>query len=80
MIVLPAGMRTPKLVKLKLQPMPKITSALLRNSATALEWERLAEPRLNGCVSGKALLPLSVVVTGASSSSANSFSASHALA
>jgi hypothetical protein len=68
------------LVVEKLQPMPKIRSALVRKWWRGLEMERPPEPSERGCVSGKALLPCRLVVTGASSSSASSRSARQARA
>ena len=72
MIGLPGGIATPKPVLVKLQPMPKIRSALARKWCTVRGTARPPDPSASGCVSGKALLPCRLVVTGASSSSASS--------
>ena len=57
MIVLPLGMVTPKLVEVKLQPMPKMTSHFWRKSCTVLGMARPHDPSESGWFSGKALLP-----------------------
>ena len=66
MIVLPFGIFTPKFVSVKLQPMPKMTSALSRKSLTGFGFAGPPEPSDSGWVSGKPLLPPRLVVTGAS--------------
>ena len=80
MNVLPFGIVTPKLVCVKLQPMPKITSASRRKCCTVAGIARPPEPSDSGCVSGNALLPSRLVVTGIASSSASRLSSSHAFA
>ena len=80
MIVLPAGIGTPKPVRAKLQPTPRITSASLRNVFTARGLARPPEPSASGCVSSKALLPSRLVVTGICQSSASAFSSAQASA
>ena len=72
MITLPGGIALPYPVGVKLHPMPKTTSALSRNRATCLVVDVEAAPSESGWFSGKALLPGSVVITGACSSSAAS--------
>jgi len=76
---LPLGIGVAKLDRVKLQPMPKTTSAFCRNVCSCFEMPIPPEPSASGCASGKALLPGRVVITGASSSSANSRSCFQAL-
>ena len=42
------GIFVPKVVVVKLQPIPKITSDSSKKLRTALEWERLPEPKYRG--------------------------------
>ena len=71
MIFLPDGIFTPKLVSVKEQPMPMITSDFARNSGTARDMATPAEPSESGWVSGKVDLPPSEVTTGRAISSAS---------
>ena len=80
MIDLPAGMSTPKLVLVKLQPMPKIRSASCRKWCTGAGTALPPEPSESMWFSGNALLPPRLVVTGAASSSASCFSSAQARA
>ncbi len=80
MIALPAGMSTPKLVLVKLQPMPKIRSASWRKWWTGAGIALPPEPSDSLWFSGNALLPPRLVVTGAASSSASALSSSQARA
>ena len=80
MIALPGGMSTPKLVLVKLQPMPKIRSAFCRKWWTGAGIALPPEPSESMWFSGNALLPPRLVVTGAASSSASRFSSSQARA
>ncbi len=48
MIVLPAGMPTPKPVRAKLQPMPRMTSASARKRLTARGFARPPLPSDSG--------------------------------
>ena len=80
MIVLPAGMPTPKPVSAKLQPIPRITSASARKVFTGRGLARPPLPSDSGWSSGKALLPSIEVVTGMFQASASACSSSQALA
>ena len=80
MMVLPLGMGTPKPVRAKLQPMPRMTSASLRNAFTGRGLDRPPEPSDSGWFSGKALLPSMLVVTGMFQASASALSSSQARA
>ena len=80
MIVLPAGMPTPKPVSAKLQPTPRMTSASARKRLTGRGLARPPLPSDSGWSSGKALLPSIEVVTGMFQASARAFSSSQALA
>ena len=80
MMVLPRGMGTPKPVNVKLQPMPRITSASARKAFTARGFDRPPLPSDNGWFSGKALLPSMDVVTGMFHSSASALSSFQAFA
>src|SRR4029077_7587548 len=57
MIGVPLGMAAPKLVSVKLQPMPRITSAVSRKWRTGFGTARPPEPRAGGWSSGHAILP-----------------------
>src|SRR5580704_17808389 len=74
MMVLPEGILMPKLVSVKEQPMPKITSASPRNFGTARGIATPPEPSDSGCVSGKDDLPPRLVQTGIASFSASRLS------
>ena len=80
MILTPVGILTPKLVSVNEQPMPRIRSDLSRNVRTVCGMASPPEPSDSGCVSGKALLPPRLVVTGIASNSASSLSSLHASA
>ena len=70
-MVLPFGICTPNPVSAKLHPIPKITSASWRKVWTVSGIARPPEPSDKGWVSGKALLPSRLVVTGIPQSSAS---------
>ena len=74
------GKRMPNPVAVKLAPAPKITSASCTCWNTAFGIATPPEPSDSAWVSGKALLPSRLVVTGISSSSATAFNSGHALA
>ena len=76
----PTGMSTPKLVLVKLHPMPKTRSASWRKVWTGFGIASPPEPRARGWFSGNALLPWRLVVTGAASCSARRFRAGQAFA
>ena len=80
MILAPAGILTPKLVSVNEQPMPRIKSDLSRKVRTVCGMARPPEPSDRACVSGNALLPPRLVVTGMASSSASSLSSPQASA
>ena len=69
---LPLGIGVAKLDRVKLQPMPNTRSAFCRKVCNCFEMPMPPEPSDSGWFSGKALLPGRVVMTGASSNSANS--------
>ena len=58
MIVLPFGICTPKLVSVKLQPMPRIRSASSRKCRTVCGMARPPEPSASGCGLGEGALAL----------------------
>ena len=78
MIVLPGGMPIPKPVSAKLQPTPRITSALCRKCCTGCGIGPPPEPSDSGWFSGNALLPSRLVVTGMLQRSARSLSSAQA--
>jgi hypothetical protein len=70
----PLGILTPKLVSVKEQPMPRITSAWSRKWRTGSGMAKPPLPRLSGWSSGKEDLPPRLVVTGMASNSASALS------
>jgi len=81
MRTLPGGMLVAMPWRVKLHPMPKTTSARGRNWKTGPDMTPPPPvPRDRGWFSGNALLPSSVVITGACISSASSSNSSHAWA
>ncbi len=80
MIRLPAGIFTANGLSVKLQPIPRMTSAAPRKRATPRGMASPPAPSESGWVSGNALLPSSVVITGMAIFSASRFSCGQARA
>ena len=72
------GIFTANGLSVKLQPIPRMTSAAPRKRTTPRDMETPAEPSESGWVSGKPPTPMSVVVTGMSAASANFFNSADA--
>ena len=80
MRVSPSGMGALKLDMVKLVPSPNTKSVFFRSSAAISVPEEAPAPRASLWLSGKALLPAKVVITGTLASSASSISSSVASA